>query len=86
MDFTSPKGKGLYSNTFDLSSTRAISTLTPSVYNQNTWWTKFLHASNLGQKVVTRAWQSCNKELREEVILEDRAPGNEFDKLKPKNP
>ena len=60
--FLSPKGKGPYKNAFELGSIRAASTLSPSFLVPRSWWTRFLHESMLGRKIVEGIWAGANKE------------------------
>ncbi|CAF9918572.1 MAG: monooxygenase [Heterodermia speciosa] len=60
--FLFPKGKGPYKNAFELGSIRAASTLSPSFLGPRTWWTRFLHESMLGRKIVEGIWAGANKE------------------------
>lgn len=48
--FVSPKGKGPYKNASQIASVRIASTLSPSIFNPETLWTRFVHGTNLGQK------------------------------------
>lgn len=70
--FISPKGKGNSKHAFALSSTRVASSLTPSIFNPSTLWTKFLHSSDLGHKVVNTFWGSVDKEVRKEIKYEGK--------------
>lgn len=60
--FLSPKGKGLYKNAVELGSTRVASTLSPSFLVPESWWTWFLHETNLGRKIVTSIWTGADNE------------------------
>lgn len=77
--FMSPKSKG--KNAFDLSSTRLVSSMTPSIFNQSTLWNRFLHSSDLGHKVVGTFWSSVDKDVRKEISHEGRESLKGFEKL-----
>ena len=62
--FASPKGKGPYKNAFELGSIRVASTLSPSFLTPESWWTRFLHGTNLGRKIVHGIWTGVNDEIR----------------------
>lgn len=79
--FLPAKGKGPYKNAFALGSTRVVATLTPSFFNPDSWWTKFLHGTSLGRKVVSAAWGSADKEIRDEANFESRPAKKGFEKL-----
>ncbi|KAL2036379.1 hypothetical protein N7G274_010900 [Stereocaulon virgatum] len=85
--FLSPKGKGPYKNAFEIGSTRIAGTLSPSVLTPDNRWTRFIHRTNLGQKIVNAVWGGADKETREGADF-DRRKGalKGFENLKPKAP
>ena len=50
--FLSAKGKGPCKNAFEIGSMRIAGTISPSIYNADTWWTRFLHGSESGRGLV----------------------------------
>ena len=60
--FLSPKGKGPYKNAAELGSIRVASTLSPSFLAPQTWWTRFLHETALGRKIVEGIWTAVHGE------------------------
>ena len=85
--FVSPKGKGPYKNAFQIGSTRIVSTLSPSIYNPDTWWTRFLHDTNSGQKIVNAVWGGADKETRANADFDRRHNAlTGFKNLKPQAP
>ncbi|KAI4134761.1 MAG: hypothetical protein LQ341_005972 [Variospora aurantia] len=83
----SPKGKGPYKNAFEIGSTRAAGTLSPSFIGPDNWWRRFLFGSNPGRKIVNAVWAGVDKETREGAQFESRPnalPG--FAKLNPHSP
>ena len=85
--FVSPKGKGPYKNAFQIGSTRIVSTLSPSILNPDTWWTRFLHKTNTGQKIVNSVWGGADKETRENADFYKRPNAlTGFENLNPKTP
>ena len=84
--FLSAKGKGPYKNAFELGSTRLTTTLTPSFLSPDTWWTRFLHGTSLGNKLVDFVWTAADKETRRELTAEGRDAIKGFEKLTPHTP
>lgn len=85
--FVSPKGKGPYKNAFQIGSTRIVSTLSPSILNPETWWTRFVHGTNLGQKIVHAVWGAVDKETRADAGFDGRRNALEgFANLEPLAP
>ena len=70
--FVSPKGKGPYKNAFQIGSTRIVSTLSPSIFNPETLWTRFVHKTNFGQKIVHAVWDGADKETRADANFDGR--------------
>lgn len=85
--FVSAKGKGPYKNAFQIGSTRIVSTLSPSIFNPDTWWTRFVHKTNVGQKIVHAIWGGADEETRADADFDGRPNALEgFDNLKPHVP
>ena len=84
--FLSPKGKGPYKNAFEVAMTRAASTFTPSFMNGETWWTRLLHSSTYGVKLMNSFWSAIDKDTRREPDYEHRKNVGGFDKLNPHTP
>ena len=85
--FVSAKGKGPYKNAFQIGSTRIVSTLSPSILNPDTWWTRLVHKTSVGQKIVNAIWGGADKETRADADFDGRPNALEgFDKLKPHAP
>lgn len=83
----SPKGKGPYKNAFELGSTRGASTLSPSIFNPDNWWTRFLHTTEWGGKLVNSIWIGADKETREIADFDGRKGALKgFRNLKPLAP
>ena len=81
--FVSPKGRGPYKNAFQIGSTRIVSTLSPSIFNPDTLWTRFVHKTNVGQKIVYAIWGGADKETRADAGFDGRPNALEgFDNLK----
>ena len=70
--FISPKGKGPYKNAFQIGSTRIVPTLSPSIYNPNTWWTRFVHGTKVGQRLVNAIWVGADKLTRANANFKGR--------------
>ena len=85
--FVSPKGKGPYKNAADIGSTRIVSTLSPSIFNPDTWWTRFVHDTNFGQKIVNALWGDVEKKTRANADFDRRHNALKgFENLKPQVP
>ena len=85
--FVSPKGKGPYKNAFQIGSTRIVSTLSPSILNPETFWTRFVHGTNIGQKIVHAVWGAADKETRAEAGFDGRRSALDgFTNLEPHAP
>jgi dimethylaniline monooxygenase (N-oxide forming) len=83
----SPKGKGPYKNAFEIGSTRVASTISPSILNPDNWWTRFLHGTDRGRKLVNLIWNGADKENREEADYDGRTGAMKgFENLKPLTP
>lgn len=65
--FFSPKGKGPYKNAFEIAMTRLAATFTPSFMNGDSWWTRLLHSSKYGVKMMTSFWGILDQEARKEA-------------------
>lgn len=79
------KGRGPYKNAFEIGSTRIAGTLTPSFFNPDTWWTRFLHGTNLGIRILNSIWSAADKETRE-VFYGRHAMTRGLEKLNPHSP
>ena len=85
--FVSPKGKGPYKNAFQIGSTRIVSTLSPSILNPDTWWTRFVHQTNSGQKIVNAIWGGADNETRANADFDGRLNAlRGFENLRPQTP
>jgi len=78
--FLSAKGKGPYKNAFELGSIRLASTLTPSFLTPESLWTRFLHETNTGRKIVQSIWTAANEEALPPANIKHR------EKLMPHTP
>lgn len=83
--FFSPKGKRPYKNAVSLASTRAVSSMTPSIY-QSTLMTRFLHSSDVGQKLVSIIRGSLDNEIPQEVNDDTMGSLKGLEKLGPNTP
>jgi len=70
--FVSPKGKGPYKNAFELGSIRVASTSSPSFLAPESWWTRFLHETNFGRKIVNGIWTGANNETLPPMNIKHR--------------
>lgn len=84
--FLSPVGKGPYRNAIDMMSTRWAASLSPSLFHSDTWFTRFLHATSFGAKLLELFWSGFENETRQiaNYCRPDALAG--FDKLQPHTP
>ncbi len=83
----SPKGKGPYQNAFESGSTRVASTLSPSIFNPDSFWTRFLHGTDRGRKIVNAIWTAIDKEIGEGADFTGRNGALKgFENLAPQTP
>ena len=82
----SPKGKEPYKNAFEVGMIRAAATSTPSLMNDETWWTRFLHGSKIGISLMGSFLAAIDKEIRKDADFEHRENVGGFEKLEPHTP
>lgn len=83
--FLSPKGVGPYKNAFEIGMTRLAATFTPSFLNGMNWWTRLLHSSKFGSRLIAGFWESVDSKARTEANYQ-RESLQDFDKLSPHSP
>ena len=81
-----PKGKGPYKDAFELGMIRVAATFTPSFMNGETWWTRFLHGSKYGIKMIRSFWEAVNKEILQDANFDGRESLQGFNHLMPHTP
>jgi dimethylaniline monooxygenase (N-oxide forming) len=82
--FLAAKGIGPYKNAIAIGSTRVAATLSPSFFN-DTWWTRFLHTTSWGVKLVMGFWNGVSEDINK--VADFERPGTKgFEKLKPHTP
>ncbi|KAF2690950.1 flavin-binding monooxygenase-like protein-like protein [Lentithecium fluviatile CBS 122367] len=79
--FALGKGKGPYKNAFELASTRAVASMSPSILNNKNWWTHFLHSTSIGTSLLKRMITKMDSELRDEANYKGRPSDKGFEKL-----
>jgi hypothetical protein len=84
--FLSPEGKGPYKNAFEIAMTRLASTFTPSFMNGDSWWTRLLHSTKCGAKIMGAFWSAVDAETRKEAVFEGRDSLQGFELLSPQSP
>lgn len=80
--FLSPKGKEPYKNAFVITMTRLAAMFTPSFMNGDMWWTRPLHFTKYGAKLMSTIWSAVDAETRKEADFEGRASLQDFEKLR----
>ncbi|KAF7885626.1 uncharacterized protein EAF02_004135 [Botrytis sinoallii] len=83
--FVSPDGKGPYKNAFEISLTRIAATFTPSFLNGMNRWTKLLHSSEYGVKMMKGFWGTVDADARKSANFQRKCLQN-FDKLESSSP
>ena len=73
----SPKGKGPYKNAVEIGSTRIASTISPSIYNTNTLWTRLLYGMERGRNFVKAIWEGANQETLDGAHFESKEDAKE---------
>jgi hypothetical protein len=82
--FVGSSGTGPYKNSAELGFTRVMSCFTPSYYTPQNKFTKFLHATGLGNSIVTQFWRTADKVSRDGANFDKRPKAlDSFKKLKP---
>lgn len=71
--FTSGEGKAGYANATELAATRVLSSLSPSCFQPQNWWTRFLYTS-YGRVLVDKMWAIANEMSHSVARYRDR-PG-----------
>lgn len=84
--FLTPEGKGPYKNAFEIGMTRIASTFTPSFLNRDSWWTRLLHSTSYGSKLMAAFWSAVDAETRKQADFDGRESLQGFDKLNPHSP
>ncbi|KAF7512753.1 hypothetical protein GJ744_000320 [Endocarpon pusillum] len=70
-----------YKNGVEAAQTRIMSTLQPSLLNQDTWWTWFLHSTNIGVGIVKWIFSILDAEVRKRADYKGRKSTKGFEKL-----
>ncbi|RDL38615.1 uncharacterized protein BP5553_02955 [Venustampulla echinocandica] len=83
--FLSPKGKGPYKNAFEIGMTRLAGTFNPSFMNGINWWTRLLHCSKYGVRMMGTFWGAVDTATRRDANFE-RESLQGFEKLNPHSP
>ncbi|KAL8692659.1 MAG: hypothetical protein Q9218_002359 [Villophora microphyllina] len=72
-----------------LGTSRIISTLSPSLFNADSLWNRFLQRTKMGRKQLSNFWAALHKSVVDAPNFDGRgaaAQNNGFDKLKPHTP
>jgi hypothetical protein len=66
--FLASKGIGPYKNAYEVGSTRIAATLSPSIFHRKgNLWTRFLHGTSWGVKLVMGFWEAVNVDVAREA-------------------
>jgi len=82
--FLPAKGIGPYKNAIAVGFTRIAATLSPNFFVDN-WWTRFLHTTSWGVKLVMGFWEGVVNDINK--VADFERPGTKgFEKLRPQTP
>ncbi|KAH3942906.1 hypothetical protein HBH53_180650 [Parastagonospora nodorum] len=64
--FTNPaeNAKGPFLNDPELAATRLFGTMSPSCFNQPNLWTRFLHTTSMGEKILKGVWNGADEKCK----------------------
>ncbi|KAL9634615.1 MAG: hypothetical protein Q9204_002925 [Flavoplaca sp. TL-2023a] len=74
---------------YALSTIRFMTTLSPSLFNPDSWWNRFLQRTRMGRKRMEKFWESIHQAVVEAPNFNDRGPEarkHGFQHLKPISP
>ena len=81
--FAGAAGKGPYRNGPEIAATRVFSALNPSCFAPITWWTKLIHGTTFGRKLIANIWSRADQACRDLAQYNDREGAlPEFENLK----
>ncbi|KAL8888712.1 MAG: hypothetical protein Q9215_003896 [Flavoplaca cf. flavocitrina] len=87
--FVSPDPRVSPGTIYALSTIRFMTTLSPSLFNPDSWWNRFLQRTRMGRKRMEKIWESIDKSIVEAPNFNDRgaeARKHGFQHLKPISP
>ncbi|KAL9001316.1 MAG: hypothetical protein Q9169_000207 [Polycauliona sp. 2 TL-2023] len=87
--FVSTESKISPRTIYALGTIRFMTTLSPSLFNVDSLWNRFLQRTRVGRKQVMKFWDATDKTVSEAPNFEDRGPEarkNGFQNLKPVTP
>lgn len=70
--FAGAAGKGPYRNGPEIAATRIFSALSPSCFARITWWTKLIHGTTFGRRLVANIWSGADQACRDLPRFNDR--------------
>jgi dimethylaniline monooxygenase (N-oxide forming) len=70
--FAPAEGMGPYKNSNEFLYTRLTTSLSPSIWNRQSWLSGVIHGSKLGRRVVDWIWGKFDSDLRREAGYHDR--------------
>lgn len=79
------KGKGPYNNAFENGMTRIAAAFMPSFMNGMNWWTKLLHSTKIGVKLMSFFWGTVDTDARKDTNFA-RESLQGFEKLETQSP
>jgi dimethylaniline monooxygenase (N-oxide forming) len=64
--FTNPaeSAKGPFLNDPELAATRLFATLSPGIFTQQSLWTRFLHNTSMGEKILKGVWSGADEKCK----------------------
>ncbi|KAL8916063.1 MAG: hypothetical protein Q9208_008717 [Pyrenodesmia sp. 3 TL-2023] len=87
--FVSSPSRKSASAAYSIGTLRIIATLTPSLFNADSWWNRLLQRSWIGRRLLTNTWKKLDQDIVAEGGFNNRgekAKNNRFGRLKPHTP
>ncbi|KAL8902190.1 MAG: hypothetical protein Q9207_004843 [Kuettlingeria erythrocarpa] len=74
---------------YSIGTLRIVATLTPSLFNADSWWNRLLQRSWIGRRLLTNTWKKLDKDIVAEARFDNRgeeAKSKGFEELRPHTP
>jgi len=79
--FAPPDVQTPYQNPGFAAQTRIMSTLQPTFMNPDNWWTRFLHSTGMGARLVGWIFDKADAQIRSRAAYKERKSSKGFEKL-----
>ena len=87
--FVTPDSKLSPSTLYLISTLRIVATLSPSIFNADSWWNRLLQRTQMGRNQLKKVFDNLNKSVVDAPKFDSRGPEAEargFSELKPHTP